>query len=85
MERRLRRIENAFCPPGHVQLRAMATHAAEQCGLDPELLFHESLAVLRQIRERRLSLHDLATQEGINPDELTQMTHELRAYWREIA
>jgi hypothetical protein len=85
VERRLRQLEDAFCPPGHAQLRSTASHVAEQRGLDSELVFHEAMVVLQQIGERRLSLHDLAPQEDISPDELTRMTHELRAYWQRVA
>jgi hypothetical protein len=85
MDRRLQRLEDAFCPPWQVQLRAMATQAAEQHGLDPELVLGEAMVVLRQIGERQLSVHDLAVAEGLSADELARMTRQLRAYWQEIA
>jgi hypothetical protein len=85
MERRVQRLETAFCPPWEDQLRTLATQAAEQHGLDPELVFQEAMVVLREIGERRLSVHDLAVAEGLSPDDLTRMTRQLRAYWQEIA
>jgi hypothetical protein len=63
----------------------MATQAAEQRGLDPELVFDEAMVVLRQIGDRQLSVHDLAAAEGLSPDELTRMARQLRAYWQEVA
>jgi hypothetical protein len=83
MERRLHRLEEAFRPHDH--LRLMCTHVADQRGLDPEELYLEAVSVLRQIGERRLTLDDLGTHEGISPDELTRMTQELRTYWRGVA
>jgi len=85
MERRVRRLEAAFCPPWRDQLRAMATHAAEQRGLDPELVWREALSVLQQIGERQLSVHDLAGAEGLSAAELTRMTRQFRVYWQEVA
>ncbi len=84
IERRLQRLEDRFTPPWHVQLRTMAAQAAEEGGLDPELVFHEAMDVLRQIGERQLSVHDLPVAEGLSADELTRMTWQLRAYWQEI-
>jgi hypothetical protein len=85
MERRVRRLEAAFCPPWRDQLRTMATQVAQQHGLDPELVLNEAMVVLRQIGERQLSVHDPASAESYSPDDLARMTQDLRSLWGRVA
>jgi hypothetical protein len=64
VDRRLRRLEAASFP---ALLRQLATRAAEEAGLDPELVLVEAERILADV-ERGCTLGELVAADGVDPD-----------------
>ncbi len=78
MERRLRRLEVAS---QSALLRRLATAAAEEADLDPELVLREAEALMAQWAG--LSLPEIAAREGLDPAEMEAGASDLLARLRD--
>ena len=86
MESRVRKLEDRFAPPEKIQLRAMATIAAEGTTLDPDAIVQEATAVLARMRAAGpRTLEEIAADEEIAESELRPLMTTLRDRWQEIA